>query len=216
MSIGQKRIQIKNHLTTQDANKGSLFTRKPLLGVIICITCIEIAKHTCMKHDSAVNGNCRNQQAHTKEAGTVHNTGFNLSLTAACVAAIVVYTHNPIRILLPQCNNLSLPTVCNSVSVLVASKFSRSTMVENIVRITSEYEARLPRGDYVPRFSYIRRMLRDDGDPNRFFLMYLFCEEPTVIQFLKDIGLLRCTMKCNSCGRDMTSADPSVSERFRW
>ena len=26
----------------------------------------EITKHTCMKHDSAINGNCRNQQAHTK------------------------------------------------------------------------------------------------------------------------------------------------------
>jgi len=29
---------------------------------------IEIAQHTCMKHDSAINGNCRNQQAHTKNS----------------------------------------------------------------------------------------------------------------------------------------------------
>ena len=35
MSIGQQTIQIKNQVTTQDTNKGSLFTRKPLLGVII-------------------------------------------------------------------------------------------------------------------------------------------------------------------------------------
>jgi len=31
-------------------------------------TYIEIAKHTCMKHDSALNGNCGNQQAHTKNS----------------------------------------------------------------------------------------------------------------------------------------------------
>lgn len=29
---------------------------------------IEIAQHTCMKLDSAINGNCRNQQAYTKDS----------------------------------------------------------------------------------------------------------------------------------------------------
>jgi hypothetical protein len=29
---------------------------------------IEIAQHTCIKHDSAINGNCRNQQAYTKKS----------------------------------------------------------------------------------------------------------------------------------------------------
>jgi hypothetical protein len=29
---------------------------------------IEIAQHTCMKHDSAINGNCINQQVHTKNS----------------------------------------------------------------------------------------------------------------------------------------------------
>jgi len=147
--------------------------------------------------------------------GTVHNNGSNLSLTAVSVAAVLFYTHNPFRIPLPQCITLPLPTVCVSASVLVASRFSPYTMIENIVRITSEYEARLARSDYVPRFSYGRRMLRDDDDPNRFFLMYLFCEEPNAIPFLKDIGLLRSTMKCNSCGRDMTwSADPRFLKDF--
>jgi hypothetical protein len=35
MTIGQKRIQIKNLATTQDAYKGSFFTRKPFLQAII-------------------------------------------------------------------------------------------------------------------------------------------------------------------------------------
>jgi len=60
-------------------------------------------------------------------------------------------------------------------------------------------------------------MLRDDGGPNRFFLMYLFCDLANAIQFLKDIGLIRFTMQCNTCGRDMTCcADSSVPEGFRW
>jgi hypothetical protein len=32
------------------------------------------------------------------------------------------------------------------------------------------------------------------------------------VQFLKDVGLIRNKVQCNSCGRDMTSyPDPSVS-----
>jgi len=58
-------------------------------------------------------------------------------------------------------------------------------------------------------------MLRDDGGPNRFFLMYLFCKQSIAIQFLKDTGLLRSKMQCNTCCRDMTwSADSSISEGF--
>ena len=44
--------------------------------------------------------------------------------------------------------------------------FYEYTMVENIVHVTADYEASLARSGYVPRFSYGRRMLRDDGDPN--------------------------------------------------
>ena len=91
------------------------------------------------------------------------------------------------------------------------------TMVEHPIQVTSDYETRLAGSDYVPRFSYGRRMLRDDGGPNRFFLMYLFCDLANAIQFLKDIGLIRFTMQCNTCGRDMTCcADSSVPEGFRW
>ena len=77
-------------------------------------------------------------------------------------------------------------------------------MVEKVIHITSEYEDRLRRCQYVPRMSFGRRMLRDDGAPNRFFLMYLFCDESMTIQYLQDIGLLRSKMQCNTCGRDMT------------
>jgi len=47
--------------------------------------------------------------------------------------------------------------------------------------------------------------------------MYLFCNESMVIQYLKDIGLLRGKMQCNTCGRDMAwSADSSKLDGYRW
>jgi hypothetical protein len=68
--------------------------------------------------------------------------------------------------------------------------FFEKIMVEHFIQVTSEYEERLRRCEYVPRFSCGRRMLKNYGDPNRFFLMHLFCEQSLAIQFLKDIGLV--------------------------
>jgi hypothetical protein len=37
------------------------------------------------------------------------------------------------------------------------------------------------------------------------------------IQFLKDVGLIRSKVTCNTCGRDMTwCADPKRKDGFRW
>jgi len=67
-------------------------------------------------------------------------------------------------------------------------------MVEHVLQVTSDYEKRLG-----------------------FFLMYLFCDQANAIRFLREIGLLRLTMLCNTCGRDMTCcADSSVPKGFRW
>jgi len=43
-------------------------------------------------------------------------------------------------------------------------------------------------------------MLRDDGVPNRRFLMYFFNDESIAIQFLKGIGILRSKVVCTTCG----------------
>jgi hypothetical protein len=40
--------------------------------------------------------------------------------------------------------------------------------------------------------------------PSRLFLTYLFNDHSVAIEFLKEIGLLRKTMQCNYCGRDIT------------
>jgi hypothetical protein len=63
-------------------------------------------------------------------------------------------------------------------------------MVEKLFEV-SEYEKRLQEMSFVPRSSYGCRMLREDGGPNRHFVMYLFCGNGFAMQFLKDVVLLR-------------------------
>jgi len=126
-----------------------------------------------------------------------------------------VTTHNARRVLFQRSFRASKSCLCAVLWVYI--RFSGAIMVDRVVKIFHEYEERLRSSDNVPRFSYGRRMMRDDGDPNRYFLMYLFCEQSMGIQFLKDIGLLRSKMQCNTCGRDMTwSADRNITESFRW
>ena len=42
-------------------------------------------------------------------------------------------------------------------------KFLFFRMVEHVLQVTSDYEKRLAGSQYVPKFSFQRRMLRDDG-----------------------------------------------------
>jgi hypothetical protein len=85
-------------------------------------------------------------------------------------------------------------------------------MTENITAVFTEYEERVRGLQKVPTFSHGRRMVRSDGTPNRAFFYSLFNDHAMATEFLKDIGLLRRTMQCNSCGRDMTwSERPDTS-----
>jgi hypothetical protein len=61
----------------------------------------------------------------------------------------------------------------------------------------------------VPTSSFGREMLGKDCDVNKLFLTYLFSDRDLGIQFLKDVGLVRSKVTCNTCGRDMAwFADP--------
>ena len=70
---------------------------------------------------------------------------------------------------------------------------------------------------FVPRSSFGRSFLGKDGDVNKVFLTYLFIDMDLGIQFLKDVGLIRSKVTCNTYGRDMTwCADPKRKDGFRW
>ena len=89
--------------------------------------------------------------------------------------------------------------------------------MEQIIAVIKQYEERLRGLLFVPRFSYGRQMLRQDGAPNRLFFTYLFSDQAIAIDFLKDVGLLRSKVLCNICDRGMTwSADPNLAEGFSW
>ena len=90
-------------------------------------------------------------------------------------------------------------------------------MVRHITNVIKEYQDRLYETPYVPKTSYRRDSLGYCGDVNKNFLTFLFSDQATVTQFLKDVGLIRSKVQCNSCGRDMTCyADPNIPGGFRW
>ena len=91
-----------------------------------------------------------------------------------------------------------------------------SNMVQRITNIIKEYQDRVRELPYVPITFFRRDSLGYPCDANKLFLMFLFSDRNIDIQFLKDIGLTRSKVQCNSCGRDMTSyADPSKLDGFR-
>jgi hypothetical protein len=49
-----------------------------------------------------------------------------------------------------------------------------SQIMERIMQVVSEYERRLRKMQWVPRFFYGRGMLRKDGAPNKKFLSISF------------------------------------------
>jgi hypothetical protein len=67
----------------------------------------------------------------------------------------------------------------------------------------TQYEERVRRMQKAPRFSHGRRMVRADSGLNSLFFCSLFNDQAMAFEFLKEIGLLRRTMQCDSCGRDM-------------
>jgi len=70
---------------------------------------------------------------------------------------------------------------------------------------------------YVPKSSYGRASLGDDGEANKLFLVFLFSDTDLGIHFLKDVGLLRSKVPRNTCGRDMTRCvEPKRKDGFRW
>ena len=63
-------------------------------------------------------------------------------------------------------------------------------MVNQVKWEISKYQRRLEM-PFVPRSSFGRASLGEDGDPNKLFLTYLFSDMDHGIQFLKDVGLIR-------------------------
>jgi hypothetical protein len=84
-------------------------------------------------------------------------------------------------------------------------------MVQRVTCIIKDYQERLREMPDVPQTSFRRDSLGYCGDANKLFLTFLFSDYAIGLQFLKDVGLIRSKLQCNSCGRDMTwHADPAA------
>ena len=97
-----------------------------------------------------------------------------------------------------HCSFTAVGCVCYSEALLGFK------MVQRITNITKDYQDRVRKLPYVPATSFGRDSLGYPGDANNLFLAFLFCDRSIGIQFLKDVGLIRSKVQCNSCGRDMT------------
>ena len=112
--------------------------------------------------------------------GTLKNDLSNPSLDATRVAAVRFRSYIALTSPFPF-HQMTVTIVCfTCVRASKCSTLQPCNMVQNLVTITSEYENRLAACPYVPRLSYGRRMLRENGDPNRLFLAYI----PTAYYYL--------------------------------
>jgi hypothetical protein len=56
-----------------------------------------------------------------------------------------------------------------------------------------------------------------NGCVSMVFLMFLLSDKDLGIQFLKDVGLFRSKVLCNTSGHEMTwCTDPTTTDGFRW
>jgi len=107
---------------------------------------------------------------------------------------------------------------CAFISAFLCFVFSPFVeMVQAIQAVIAICKERLMAMATAPDTSYGRAAFGVDGAVNRRFLWHLFLDFSIAIQFLKDTGLIRSQMTCETCGLDMTwSAIPQRRDRFRW
>jgi hypothetical protein len=90
-------------------------------------------------------------------------------------------------------------------------------VVDGIKDVISNYQERLMNMAFAPKSSFGQAVLGDDGNANKLFLMYLFLDMDVAFHFLKDTGLIRTQMTCNTCGRDMAwCVRPQRTDGYRW
>ena len=86
----------------------------------------------------------------------------------ACVAVVVVSVLQVFHYSLSATHGVSneTPTTQHALPSRCVLFVSRVAPIEQLLQVTSEYEERLRRCEYVPRFSFGRRILGDDGGPS--------------------------------------------------
>jgi len=146
------------------------------------------------------------------------------------LSSLLRYTHNSIPRFLNRQSSQSpvvLCVVCRQLHTAFSKPPATFSIEQYGVRCTVKnggtYEANnlqisaTNSGDaIVPKRSYRHTVLGISGCVNMVFLTFLFSDNDLGTQFLKDVGLIRSKVPCNTCSCDMTwCADPTTTYGFR-
>jgi len=85
-------------------------------------------------------------------------------------------------------------------------------MVQRITQIIKDYQSRVRETPCVPETSFRIDSLGFPGVANKLFLTFLFSEHAIGVQFLKDVGLIRSKMQCNSATAQYTHCMFSLTD----
>ena len=113
-------------------------------------------------------------------------------------------------------NVTSVDPALSRVCAVCTVQCSVLKMVNYIKEIISEYQRRLVEMTFVPKRSYGHSVVGFKGCLNAGFLIFLFSDKDMGIPVMKDVGLIRSKIPCNTCGRDMTWRADTTSDGFTW
>lgn len=83
--------------------------------------------------------------------------------------------------------------------------------------VVKAYQDELKNLPFVPKGSYGRSLVGDDGLPTKMFFGFLFSDHEKGIKFLQECGLLKREMLCPTCGSNMSLwKSESVADKYRW
>jgi hypothetical protein len=129
-----------------------------------------------------------------------HNTKLNIQCYVYTKSAThFLHTHTATYLPFPVCQYrlfVGDTEACVCVCVCVCVLAGLLKMVSQTQEVVVKYMEPVQQKRYVPRFSYGRGLLRDDGVPNRLFFTYLLGDDALAISFLQDAKQTRSQVLC--------------------
>jgi hypothetical protein len=89
-------------------------------------------------------------------------------------------------------------------------------MAVSFATVVKSYQDELKNLTSVPKGSFGRSVVGNNGFPTRTFLRFLFADHKKGVKYLQKCGLLKTEMLCPTCGSNMRLSRDSVIDKYRW
>jgi len=90
-------------------------------------------------------------------------------------------------------------------------------MVQSFSTVVKANQDDMKNLPFVPKGSFGRSVVGDDGFPTTLFFGFLFSDHEKGVKFLQECGLLKREMICPTCGSNMSLwKSESVIDKYRW